>query len=32
MSSWSDWLTCITCGRLFHPKAKTCGNYCKVSR
>lgn len=26
------WLRCVTCGRLFHPKASTCGNYCEAAR
>jgi len=23
------WIKCRFCGRLMHPKAKTCGNYCR---
>lgn len=30
--SFRDWLKCETCGRLFHPAAKTCGNYCEEAR
>jgi uncharacterized OB-fold protein len=26
---FADWVRCPHCGRLMHPKALTCGNYCE---
>lgn len=25
---WQGWKVCPTCGRIYHPDALTCGNYC----